>query len=260
MIFAPEATRPLAVLVVCGGVKPTTATRIHATLRSALNDAYRDDLLPRNVADKARLPRIERKDVQVLAPDDVKALLKAVKGHRLEPLILLAMATGLRQGELRGLTWADVNLKAHTLVVRHQLQRVNGALALTDTKTHSHRTLHLPEIAVQALMRQRTAQKEARLLAGSRWTETPYIFTTTNGTPFDGSNLSHLFSKIIEKSSLPTMVFHGLRHTNASLILAQGGDLRLIMHQLGHSQISLAANTYTHILPACPTTRGGADD
>lgn len=232
------------------GVNPATITRVHATLRVALNDAYRDDLLPRNVAEKARLPRVQRKDVHVLSPDEAKALLKAVAGHRLEPMILVAMATGLRQGELRGLTWNDVDLTAGTLVVRHQLQRVNGQLTLTDTKTHANRALHLPDIAVRALARQRVAQKEARLLAASRWVRTPYVFTTTIGTPFDGSNLSHYFTQIVEKAELPAMVFHGLRHTNASLILAQGGDLRLIMHQLGHSQITLTANTYTHVLPA----------
>jgi integrase len=232
------------------GVKPATITRIHATLRVALNDAYRDDLLPRNVAEKARLPRVQRKDVHVLSPDEAKALLEVVKGHRLEPMILVAMATGLRQGELRGLTWEDVDLNTGSLMVRHQLQRVDGQLTLTDTKTHATRTLHLPDIALQALSRQRTAQKEARLLAGSRWLQTPYVFTTSIGTPFDGSNLSNYFKQIVRKTDLPAMVFHGLRHTNASLILAQGGDLRLIMHQLGHSQISLTANTYTHVLPA----------
>jgi len=232
------------------GVSPITIMRIHATLRTALNDAYRDDLLPRNVAEKVRLPRVLRKDVQILSPGEAMKLLEAVKGHRLEPLILVAMATGLRQGELRGLMWSDVNLKTSTLVVHHQLQRVDGKLTLTDTKTHANRTLHLPDIAVQALARQHIAQKEARLLAGSRWVNTPYVFTTSIGTPFDGSNLSKYFKDIIKCTDLPDMVFHGLRHTNASLILAQGGDLRLIMHQLGHSQITLTANTYTHVLPA----------
>ncbi len=232
------------------GVNPTTIARIHATLRAALNDAYRDELLPRNVAEKARLPRVQRKEVHVLSADEAMKLLEVVRGHRLENLIVLAMATGLRQGELRGLTWKEVGLKGDTLIVRHQLQRVEGKLTQTDTKTHAHRTLHLPDIAVHALARQRIAQKEARLLAGSRWTETPYIFTTTIGTPFDGSNLSKYFKDIIKRTDLPDMVFHGLRHTNASLILARGGDLRLIMHQLGHSQITLTANTYTHVLPA----------
>jgi integrase len=144
-------------------------------------------------------------------------------------------------------------LRVAAVGVRHALQRVNGRLDLVEPKSAtSHRTIALPAIVVDALRAHRTRQREDRLLAGSRWQEDPrgLLFTTTVGTPMDGIAVTRRFQAVLAAAGLPRQRFHDLRHACASLLLAQGVAPRVVMETLGHSQISLTLNTYSHVIPA----------
>jgi len=161
-----------------------------------------------------------------------------------------ALATGLRQGELLGLRWGDLDLDARkTLHVRHSLARVEGKLELLEPKTdRSRRTVVLPEVVITALRAHRTRQRMDRLLAGSRWMDTGHVFATTVGTPLDAASVTRSFQRLLDRAGLPRCRFHDLRHAAATFLLAQGFTLEDVKNLLGHSSIVLTSNTYGHVL------------
>jgi|ERR1022692_1170036 integrase len=165
------------------------------------------------------------------------------------PLVELAPATGLRQGELLGLSWADVDVEGARLTIRRALRRIDGRRVLVEPKTRkSRRTLPLTATAVDALRVQRQHQVEDRLRAGARWLEAEdLVFTTPTGEPIDAKELTHTVQRLLETAQVPRMRWHDLRHGTASLLIAQGVDLHVVMEVLGHSTITLTANTYAHV-------------
>lgn len=232
------------------GLSPATVRHTRAVLRSAFSQAENWNLIARNPAAGKRvsLPRVEAKDVPALTPQHAQAIVAAFKGHPLEGLIATALGTGLRIGELLGLRWQDIDLDGGALTVRFQLQRVNGKLTLTVPKSkQSRRTLAIGAGTVEALRAHRVRQMEARLLAGSNWQDAGFVFSSVVGTGLEATNVLRRFKAQLVAAGLPPMRLHDLRHGVASLMIAQGNDLRRVMEQLGHSQIALTANTYTHI-------------
>jgi len=212
--------------------------------------------VPFNAASLTEPPRVERFIPHTITPDHARAFLDTVKDTRHEALYMVALTLGLRQGELLGLRWQDVNLDAGTLTVRMQLQR--GGRELVEPKTdRSRRTLALPTMTVDALKQHRKRQVEERLRAGSRWHDGDFIFPTATGTPTNARDLVRDFHQHRDAAKLPPVRFHDLRHAAASFLLAQGADMRLIMEVLGHSHIGTTANIYTHV--AETVKRGAAN-
>jgi len=230
-------------------LSPRSVQYMHSVLTRALNRAVKWDLVPRNVCTLVAPPRVPRHRVEPLSPDDARHLLEAVKDQQNEALYSVAMALGLRKGEALGLRWPDIDLDAATLTVCHQLQARRGKHLTEPKSDRSRRTLPLPEFAVKALRAHRARQFQARLVAGSRWQDTGHVFTTSVGTPMDGSRVSKHFRRALATAGLPHKRFHDLRHTAASLLLAQGVHPRVVMETLGHSQIGVTMNTYSHVLP-----------
>lgn len=173
----------------------------------------------------------------------------------------IAILTGLRQGELFGLRWQDVDLINGVLTVRNALQRIDGVPVLVEPKTaRSRRTIALPNGAVLALKEQRRRQAEERLAAGSRWNDWELVFATTIGTPLDAHNVTHRLQRILADAGLPRQRFHDLRHLCATLLFMQGVSPRVVMEQLGHSQIGLTRNNYAHVMPTMLRDAAGALD
>lgn len=233
------------------GLSPRSVQLTRATLRRALGQALKWSLVSRNVATLVDPPRSVRKPVQPLTAEQARAFLAATATHRLGPLFHIAITTGLRQGELFGLKWDDVDLATGTLTVRHAMQRIGGKPTLVEPKTTlSRRMVTLPASAVAVLRVQRTRQLEERLLVGGRWQDWGLVFASGIGTPLEPSNVTHRFQTLIAAAGLPRQRFHDLRHCAASLLLAGNVAPRTIMGILGHSQISLTMNTYAHLSPA----------
>ena len=249
--LSPQQVQALLNSKLTSGLSPRSVGIIHAVLRRALNQAVKWDLVPRNVATLVQPPRAPRAEITPLTPDQARVFLDAVRGDRLEALYSVGLALGLRQGEVLGLAWTDVDLEAGTLRVAHALQRVNGRLELVEPKSRSsRRTIPMPATVARALRVHRSRQLEERLAAGPRWRESDLVFTTSTGTPIDSRNVTRRFQAALERAGLPQLRFHDLRHTAASLMLAQGIAPRVVMETLGHSQISLTMNTYSHVVPA----------
>jgi integrase len=233
------------------GLSARTCQYMRAILRSALAQAHRWGMVSRNVAMLVESPRVSRREIKPLNPDQARALLAAVREHRLGALFTVAVALGLRQGEALGLKWDAIDLDSATLTVRASLQRVGKSWQLVEPKSdRSRRTLAMPEVVSTALRAHRIRQLEERLLAGSRWRETGFVFTTRTGAPMEACNLMKAFRAVLRDASLPRVRFNDLRHTAATFLLAQGVDARTIMETLGHSQISLTLDTYSHVLPS----------
>jgi integrase len=166
----------------------------------------------------------------------------------------------MRQGEILGLKWSDVNLETGILNVRAALQRIDKKLVQVEPKSPtSHRPIHLPAACLASLTRHKAMQEEEQQLAGSKWKDTGYVFTTRVGTPMDARDLLRDYYRITRpktkpgeepiKPSFPPIRFHDLRHSTATILLAQGVSPKYISDLLGHSQVSFTIQTYAHVLP-----------
>jgi len=231
-------------------LSPATIRGVRAVLRAALGDAMRWGLVARNVAALAYGPRMERPELSVFSAKEAQAFLEAIRGDRLEAFFCVAIATGLRLGELLGLRWADVDLDSEVLMVQQALQRVGKHVRFVEPKSRrSRRRVSLPTFAIRALKSHRQLQASERRLAGSKWVETGLVFTSTIGTPADERNVRRAFKSVVHAAELPDLRLHDLRHTTATLLLTQGVHPRVVMETLGHSKVSLTLDTYSHVLP-----------
>ncbi len=247
-------------------LSPRTVQISFAILRRALGQALKWGLVARNVAKMVDPPRVERPETKPLTPDQARQFVQAIKECRWELIYLTALNLGLRESEVLGLRWNDIDLEKRTLTVNQSVQRIpsekdgeSSKLQLVELKTsRSRRCISIPASLAARLREHRTRQLRARLAAGTAWKDYGLVFTTSIGTAIEKSNLHRDFKGIIEKANessaeeatLPFIRFHDLRHSTASLLLAQGVHPRAIMELLGHSRIGVTMDTYAHVMPA----------
>jgi integrase len=233
------------------GLSPGSLRHIHAVIRRALNVAVRWQVLGTNPAVLVDAPQARPHEVVPLSADEARRLIQAAQGDRMQARWLVGLALGLRQGEALGLWWEDIDLTTGLLRVRRALQRQRGdGLVFTDPKTQrSKRTLPLPAPLLTALRDHQQQQAKEQITAGPLWRGSPCVFTTPVGTPIDPRNDYREFKKLLARAELPSVRLHDLRHTAASLLLAQSVPARVVMEILGHSAIALTMNTYSHVAP-----------
>jgi integrase len=233
------------------GLSPTTVRHLHAALHRALDSALRLGLVQRNVSEMVDPPRMHHREMTALSAEQARALLNAAAGNRLEALYVLALTTGMRQGELLALKWRDIDLNEGTLQVRASLQRTRGGFVFAEPKTsRSRRHLALPIVAIEALRKHRARQAEESLRLGEMWEDLDLVFPNTLGRPLDGINLlKYWFFPLLKKAGLPRMRFHDLRHTAATLLLSRGINPKVVSEVLGHAQVSITLDVYSHVTP-----------
>jgi integrase len=182
----------------------------------------------------------------------VRVFLSASRGLRFEALFWMAVFTGLREGELFGLKWVDLNWEKKHLQVQRQLQRIKGeGMVFTEPKTATgKRMIVLSTATVAKIHEQLDHLQQERNVAGNKWQEYDLMFPSTFGTPMDPSNMYKDFKGTLKMADLPDIRFHDLRHTAATLMLQQGTHPKIVQERLGHSDISLTMNTYSHVLPS----------
>jgi integrase len=245
------------------GLAPRTVLHIHRTLSKALKQATDDGLIPRNAATSVKPPQARKEEMQPLSRDQVRMFLDTVKGDRMEALYVLAVTSGLRQGELLALKWEDVDLEGTnpTLEVRRSLSETRGRRSFVTPKSGRGRHLRLSKRAASVLRVHRKRQLEERVRKAGLWEDHGLIFPSEVGTPMSGRNLYRAFKIRVKRAALPqTLRFHDLRHTCATLLLRQGINPKFVQELLGHADISLTLNTYSHVLPDMGDAAAGGMD
>jgi integrase len=233
------------------GLSPGSVRNLHTPLHKALSHAVRTNLVARNVCDVVELPHSRQNEMKPLTREQAHILLETAKEYHLETLLLVAITTGMRRGEMLGLKWHDIDFDDRNLQVRRTVNRVSkyGFVENEPKTSKGRRKIALPEVVIESLKLHRVFQLEARLKAGTQWQDRDLVFCNRNGGYFAPNYLLYLFHRLLNKAGLPDMRFHNLRHSAATFLLAMGVHVKIVQELLGHSNISMTLDTYSHVLP-----------
>ncbi len=247
--LAPADVRRLYAAKADAGLSNSRVRMIHAVLHKALADAEKWGKVGRNVADLVEAPKVPEGEMRALDLEQARAFVAAVKGDPLEALYILALTTGMRQGELLGLKWSAIDWHNSLLSVQRSLTRITGkGLVLKENKTKkSRRAVELSPFALEALRRHAERQDALRREAGATWQQTGLVFTNTRGGALDPSNLLDRHYQLLHAAGLPRIRFHDLRHSAASILLALGVNPKHVQELLGHAKISVTLDIYSHV-------------
>lgn len=205
--------------------------------------------------------KVEKKeeDLKIFTDREIKVLNKALKDHRHRALILLALGTGLREGELLGLKWTDIDLENKELRVERSVKQVY-IIAADETKEFktieqtpksksSIRTVSIPSTLIPILEQHAEIQEQEKLKAGNSYEKNNYVFSTESGKVINARNLTRSYERLLKKAKIPYRKFHSLRHTYATKLFERKEDLKTVQILLGHSDVSITSNIYTHVMP-----------
>ena len=250
--LTPQQVQALYAQKMKDGLTPGSVRNIHTVLHKALENAVRWGLVARNVCDAVSPPRTAKREIQPLTREQAQQLLEAARGHRLEVLLLLAIATGARRGELIGLRWSDVSFEEGCIHIRRTVSRVTGfGLVESEPKTtKGQRKIILPQFALDALKQQHVQQAEDRLKAGAAWKDKGLVFSNPLGDFIDPNSIPQKFYTLLAEIGLPRLHFHDLRHSTASILLSMGVHPKIVQEILGHSTMSITVDIYSHSLPS----------
>ena len=237
---------------------PRTVQYIHVTLHKGLRDAVADGVVPKNVADGLKPSKSKKKEINPLTPEQASTFLKAANEAdcRYEALYVLAIHFGLRQGELLGLKWTDVNLDTGVLQVRRTMSETRTGRVEEETKSGKGRRIDLNPTTLEALRRHRERQRQEASKAKGGYQDRGFVFPSIKGTPTNSKNLYYRsFKPILKRAGLPDIVFHELRHTCATIRFMKGQHPKRVSELLGHSSITMTLDRYSHVIPGL-----GGDD
>ena len=241
-----------------------TKLHYHRFLSAMLETAVQWQYIPSNPCRRVKAPRTDESESSYLDEDQAVALISALDDAPIQyrTAVLLLMNTGLRRGELCGLEWRDIDFEKGILSVRRNSIYIpgKGISDQTPKTRNSARSIKLPESSIQLLKKYRAWQAERRLMLGDWWHDSGKLFTKDNGEPMHPDSLTNWFSKFIKRNDLPHVTLHGLRHTNATLLIAAGTNIRTVAARLGHSRASTTANIYAHAIQSADAIAAEALD
>ena len=231
------------------GLSKRTVEYLHAVLHSALKQAVRWELVPRNVTEAVDPPRPERKERPTFNLEQARLFLQAARDDGWEALYVLVVQTGMRRGELFGLRWDNVDLDSGWLHVKQALAHDGKSFNLPKTAKGRRRIRLTPE-AVEALTKHRIGQNKERLRHGGSWQDQGLVFCSSVGTPMNPDNfVKRQYKPLLRRAGLPYIRFHDLRHTFASLMMPNVKNPQIVQEMLGHSRISTTLDIYSHLSP-----------
>jgi len=233
-----------------GGLSPQTRRHIHRVLSSALARAAAQQRIARNPADafRKRLPKVERHEMATLSAEQGKRLLETIRHHRVYWSVLIALATGMRRGEILALRWRNTDLDHCSIRVVESLEQTKGGLRFKRPKTEKARVITLPGFAVDELRRRKREQAEELLKLGVRQSSDSLVCARADGAPMLPTSLTHEFAKVASRAAdVPRVRFHDLRHSHATQLLLAGVHPKIAQERLGHSSISVTLDLYSHV-------------
>jgi integrase len=232
------------------GCGPRTVELCHLRLSQALDQSVKLGLLTRNVADLVTPPRVPRKPRQTWDEEQARRFLAVADQSGRGPIWIVALATGMRRGELLGLRWQDVDFERDILSVRQTVGALRGKPDVKPPKTRSSiRDVPVPAEVMAALREHRRRQNEQRLALGPVWEDNDLVFAAANGRPIYPDNLKRDFERLVHLAGVPRIRIHDQRHTHVTLAIAAGADIGAVSQRIGHSRTSITMDVYHHVLP-----------
>ena len=231
-----------------GGLSPRSL-RLHKNIiAQTLDLAVRNKLIQSNPCQFVVLPQCERYESQFYTETQLKALFSALKDDPILPMVRITAWYGLRRSELLGLQWDSLDLEAGTMTIRHTVSKVTEVVAKDKTKNaSSRRTFPLTPETVEIFTKAKEQEERNRAAFGREYQENPYVFKWPDGHPYSPDYISHHFAKVLKRHGLPHIRFHELRHSCASMLINMGFTLKDVQEWLGHSDIKMTANVYSHL-------------
>jgi integrase len=229
------------------GLAPRTVGHVHRLLHRVFRSAVEWGVITTNpvIADP---PRVTDTKIEILAPDQIKATLAALRGRRLYPVVVIGLATGMRRGEMLALRWSDVDWDAGKIRVERSLEDTRAGLAFKEPKTKAgRRSISIPPSIVAELRDHWRRQQEQRLAFGlGRASNDDLVFPRPDGSPWPPDRLSSTWTKTVATLNLPKVTFHALRHTHVSQLIAARLDVVTVSHRIGHSNPAVTLKVYAH--------------
>jgi len=233
------------------GLSPKSIRNINGVLHSAMEKAIALGYISANPTRGCTLPRVEHREMETIKDDDITRFIEAVKGHRHEILYLVTMFTGMRQGEILGLTWDCVDYKQGVIVVNKQLQKERakgGKYHFASLKNNKTRKVPASVYVLNLLRTHQRKQMEWKLRAGSIWDNTMnLVFTNELGGHLSNDTVYNNFKTIVKRLGLDAVRFHDLRHTFALLSLQNGDSVKTVQQALGHATAAFTMDVYGHV-------------
>ena len=231
-----------------GELSPNTILKQHANIRSALEHAVQMNMIPYNPADRVKRPKKKEYHASFYTEEQVNKLLEVFKGEAMYPAVQLASFYGFRRSEVLGLKWSNIDFQAGTIIVKDTVVKYKTLIDKPRTKTKaSHRTLPLIPAMGDYLHRLKRQQAENKIFLGEGYIDNDYVCRKANGEPFTPDYITRRFLQVLRKHQLPHIRFHDLRHSAASMLLANGFSLKEIQEWLGHGALATTANIYAHL-------------
>jgi integrase len=232
------------------GLASSSIKKVYNIIKGSLDYAVNMELIPSNPITKIHLPKDPKKEMSVWEVNEITTFLKVAIKDRSYPAFQLAISTGMRRGEILGLRWKDVDLEKGMLYIRQTLSK-DGKQFLKGAKTEaSIRSIKLSNDTIVLLRKQKTVVGKEKLSCGADYVDNDLIICTAKGTPINPENLKRTFQRLIKEADVPSIRFHDLRHTHATMLLASGINPKVISERLGHSNIKTTLDIYSHVLPS----------
>jgi integrase len=232
------------------GLKPQTVRRVHNLLHNAFKQAVRWQMIKQNPAQLVDPPPIGKREMTALDRDQARELLKAAEKERYYPVFVFLLSSGCRPGEAFGLKWSDVDWPSGSVTINRAIywRPKRQGWVLTEPKTAaSRRTIPLGKAVMKTLTDWKRRQAEDRLRAGSEWQHHDFVFTKLTGAPLDLETLRDRFKVVTERAKLTGIRLYDLRHSCASILMAEGQNPKIVSERLGHANIALTLGTYSHV-------------
>jgi integrase len=231
------------------GLAPRTVGHVHRVVRRALGQAVKWGSIGSNPVSAAEPPRVQRAEIEILAPDQIKVVLDALRGRPLYPVAVIALATGMRRGEIVALRWGDIDLDAGKVRVERSLEQTNAGLAFKSPKTTAgRRSVAIPPSIVAELRDHWRRQQEQRLALGlGKAGPDDLAFARPDATPWPPDSLTADWARTVRMLKLPKVTLHALRHTHVSQLLSAGLDVVTVSRRIGHSNPTVTLGVYAHL-------------